>query len=47
MSIRWAAKMQNISPRLVSRTNIQDNTTPELQELHWLPIKYRIQFKTL
>ena len=33
--------------RLVTRSKIREHITPILQELHWLPVKYRITFKLL
>ena len=44
------AKMQsilNIAARLVTKTWKYEHITPVMINLHWLPIKYRIQFKLL
>jgi hypothetical protein len=40
-------RMQNTAARIVSRTPGRDHITPVLRTLHWLPIKYRVQFKLL
>ena len=38
-------RLQNIAARLVSLTSKYFHITPVLQDLHWLPISYRIQYK--
>ena len=38
-------KVQNAAAKLVSRKRKFDSVTPLLQELHWLPIEQRIQYK--
>ncbi len=38
-------RVQNASARLVTRTGRRDRITPILQQLHWLPVKSRIEFK--
>ena len=40
-------RLQNIAARIVSRTRKYEHITPVLIKLHWLPIKFRIQFKVL
>ena len=40
-------KIQNSAARLIFMANKYDHITPLLKSLHWLPIKYRIQFKIL
>ena len=40
-------RIQNTSPRLVSRTCSRDHITPVLHQLHWLPVKFRIMYKIL
>ena len=40
-------KVQNASARLITRTKKYDHITPVLIDLHWLPVKYRIQYKVL
>ena len=39
--------VQNAAARLITHTHKYDHITPILEELHWLPIKYRIMFKIL
>lgn len=38
-------KVQNFAARLVTHTKIRDHITPVLYDLHWLPVKHRIDFK--
>ena len=38
-------RVQNAAARLVTNTPRICHTTPILKDLHWLPIKYRIEFK--
>ena len=38
--------VQNSLARIVTRSSKYSHITPVLRSLHWLPIKYRIQFKT-
>lgn len=40
-------RIQNSAARLVTRTRRCDHITPVLRELHWLPVKHRIEFKIL
>ena len=40
-------RIQNASARVILIRSKRDNVTPMLLELHWLPIKSRITFKTL
>jgi len=40
-------RLQNSAARIVTRTHKYEHITPVLSELHWLPIRFRIQFKTL
>ena len=40
-------RLQNSAARKVSRTGKYEHITPVLIKLHWLPIKFRIQFKVL
>ena len=40
-------KVQNTAARIIKRIPRQNHTTPILKELHWLPIKYRIEYKLL
>ena len=40
-------RIQNSAARLVKRTSARQSVSPILQELHWLPIEKRIEFKIL
>ena len=40
-------RLKNSAARIVSRTRKYEHITPVLIKLHWLPIKFRIQFKLL
>ena len=37
--------VQNSLCRVVTRSSEYSHITPQLKKLHWLPVKYRIQFK--
>lgn len=37
----------NSAARILTRTNIRDHITPVLESLHWLPIRFRVDFKVL
>lgn len=39
--------VQNSAARLVSLTSKHDHITPVLKDLHWLPVKFRIEFKII
>uniref|UniRef100_A0A669B2I4 Reverse transcriptase domain-containing protein n=1 Tax=Oreochromis niloticus TaxID=8128 RepID=A0A669B2I4_ORENI len=39
--------IQNAAARLLTGTRIHEHITPILAKLHWLPVKYRINFKIL
>ena len=39
--------VQNTGARIISKTARRDHITPILRDLHWLPVKYRIQHKIL
>lgn len=39
--------VQNSAARVLSRTPYTDHISPVLQQLHWLPVKYRVEFKIL
>ena len=45
--IECLQRMQNIAARIVTRCDRRDHITPVLKSLHWLPVKYRIDFKIL
>jgi len=40
-------RVQNAAARLVTRTKKFDHITPVLKQLHWLPVKERIDYKVL
>ena len=40
-------RVQNAAARLITGKKKSDHITPVLKELHWLPIKYRINFKII
>ncbi len=39
--------VQNAAARLLTITKKREHITPVLEKLHWLPVKYRIQYKVL
>ena len=39
--------VQNAAARLVSGTKKYDHITPVLNELHWLPVGFRIKYKII
>ena len=43
--LRRLQLVQNSLCRFVTRSSKYCHITPQLEKLHWLPIKYRIQFK--
>ena len=45
--IQKLQRIQNIAARLVSGSRKFDHVTPVLRDLHWLPVRQRIQFKIL
>uniref|UniRef100_A0A8C6LBK5 Reverse transcriptase domain-containing protein n=1 Tax=Nothobranchius furzeri TaxID=105023 RepID=A0A8C6LBK5_NOTFU len=46
-SLRKLQLLQNSAARIISRTPSFHHITPVLQQLHWLPVTSRIQFKIL
>ena len=46
-SIKVLQSIQNYAARLVSGSNLRNHITPVLEELHWLPVVDRIDFKVL
>ena len=43
--ISWLQRVQNSAARLVMKKRKRDHITPVLRDLHWLPVKFRWQFK--
>ncbi len=39
--------VQNTAARIVTRTRRRDHITPVLISLHWIPVKYRIEYKII
>nr|XP_033933927.1 uncharacterized protein LOC117442044 isoform X1 [Pseudochaenichthys georgianus] len=46
-SLRKLQQVQNSAARIITRTPFINHITPVLQQLHWLPVKQRIDFKVL
>ena len=46
-SVKQLQRIQNRSARRIFLANRLDNTSPLIQELHWLSVKERILFKTV
>ena len=46
-TIRQLQLIQNAAARILSRTRKYEHITPVLRSLHWLPVKFRIDFKVL
>ena len=40
-------RLLNTAARIVSKTKRHEHITPVLAELHWLPVKYRLDYKVL
>ena len=40
-------RIQNMAARIVTNRKKSDHITPILRSLHWLPVKYRIDFKII
>ena len=47
MQLHNLQMIQNSAARLVTGTHGRDHITPVLFKLHWLPVRYRIEFKLL
>ena len=45
--IQKLQRVQNTAARVVYKLRKYDHITPALISLHWLPVRYRIEFKTL
>ena len=43
--IKRLQKVQNCAARLICCTKRREHISPKLMELHWLKVKYRIQYK--
>ena len=46
-SIHRLQRVQNMAAKIVLQRNKFDSSTKCLEELHWLPIQYRINFKVI
>ena len=46
-SLAKLQRVQNIAARILTGTRKYDHMTPVLYKLHWLPLKYRIQYKII
>ena len=44
-SLEKLLRVQKVAARIVTRTSRYDHITPVFKQLHWLPIKHRIDFK--
>jgi hypothetical protein len=45
--LRRLQMVQNSAARIVTMSRKRDHITPVLERLHWLPVKFRIQYKIL
>ncbi|XP_030845633.1 uncharacterized protein LOC115925755 [Strongylocentrotus purpuratus] len=43
--IKRLQKVQNSAARLVTRSKLSDHITPVLEDLHWLPVRQRLEYK--
>jgi len=46
-SLQRLQLMQNAAARLLTGTKKREHITPVLASLHWLPVRFRIDFKIL
>ncbi len=46
-SVKRLQYIQNSAARVLTHTSARHHITPVLQQLHWLPVQSRIEFKTL
>ena len=46
-SLKALQLVQNAAARVLTRTGRRDHVSPVLASLHWLPVKFRIEFKIL
>ena len=44
--VAWLQRIQNSAARLVMKKRKRDHVTPLLKEFHWLPMKFRCQYKS-
>ena len=44
-NLAWLQRLQNSVARVVMRSDCRSKALPILKQLHWLPVKYRIDFK--
>jgi len=42
---QWLQGVQNVAARLVTSTGRCEHMTPVLRQLHWLPVRQRVEFK--
>ena len=45
--LRRLQLIQNFAARILVNCRLRDRISPILSQLHWLPVSFRIQFKTL
>lgn len=46
-SLQKLQYVQNCAARMLTNTSLREHITPVLKKLHWLPVRVRIDFKTL
>ena len=46
-SLQKLQRLQNMAARVLTRTRRCQHITPVLHQLHWLPVQYRVQYKTM
>ena len=46
-SLAKLQRVQNIAARILTGTRKYDHMTPVFYKLHWLPVKYRIEYKII
>ena len=45
--VKKVQRVQNYAARVINRTGWRDSISRQLKDLHWLPVKQRIEFKIL
>ncbi|XP_046554348.1 uncharacterized protein LOC124263728 [Haliotis rubra] len=45
--LRHLQALQNTAARIITKSKVSDHITPILNDLHWLPITGRIDYKTI